>query len=272
MKPGVRKLIRTVQSHLFFLKEARDSFYYYSRRVLAKPHEAEFFALKFIPDDLPGCYVDIGANQGQSIESIKAMKPRVRVVSFEANRALAEKLRVRYCGDSAVSVFPYGLSDRADNRTLFVPVYRKFVYDGNASFDRDSATALYCSDTLFLFSRSKLQLRELDCSLQTLDEQQLEPLFIKIDVQGFEQRVVMGGLETIRRHEPILMIERLQDQPELAALLSSLGYEEYVFDDTGFQRGSASYAVNQLVMTERRSREVQLSSRRPVEGASLQTA
>jgi len=261
--PSVRKLIRSVQSHFYFLKEARDTFYYQSRRLRAVPHETEFFALRFIPDRLPGVYVDIGANQGQSIESIKVVKPGADIVSFEANQGLARKLQERYRGRGDIKVNAFGLSDQVDNKTLFVPVYRKFVYDGNASFNRADATALYNSDTLFWFTPTKLELKEVPCSLQRLDDQHLEPLFMKLDVQGFELNVVKGGLETIRRHEPILMIECLHDQPELAALLASLGYEEYMFDDAGFIKATSHGTLNQIVMTPRRAAEVQMSPQRP---------
>lgn len=261
MHPSVRKLIRSVQSHFYFLKDARDTFYYQSRRLRAVPHETEFLALKFIPDKLSGVYVDVGANQGQSIESIKVIKPSVDIVSFEANQGLARKLQDRYRGRSDITVNAFGLSDQVDKKTLFVPVYRKFVYDGNASLNRDDAIALYNSNYLYWFTPSKLELREVPCSLQRLDDQQLEPVFMKLDVQGFELNVVKGGLETIRRHEPILMIECLDPQSELAALLNSIGYEEYVFDETGFIRGKSSGAVNQILMTPRRAAEVKLSTR-----------
>jgi FkbM family methyltransferase len=258
----IRKLVRTVQSELFFLKEARDALYLHGRRLLAKPHEREFYALRFVPPSLPGVFVDVGANQGQSIESIKLMRPEARVVSFEANPGLASKLQQRYAGRRDITIRSYGLSDRVETRSLFVPVYRKFVYDGNASFDRESALALYNSDNLFRFDPSRLELRELDCSVQRLDEQGLEPLFIKIDVQGFEHRVILGGLETIRKHQPILMVECLYDHPELIALLRSIGYEEYVFDQQGFRRGrSTNGAINQIVMTQRRARDVIFSPR-----------
>ncbi len=56
----IRKLIRTVQSDLFFLKEARDALYLHGRRLLHRPHEREFYALRFIPRGLPGVFVDVG--------------------------------------------------------------------------------------------------------------------------------------------------------------------------------------------------------------------
>jgi FkbM family methyltransferase len=255
----MRKLIRTVQSEFSFLKDAKDSVYRHSRRLLSKPHETEFHALKFIPDSLRGSYVDIGANQGQSIESIKVIKPAARVYSFEANQLLACRLQARYRGRSDITVFSYGLSDDVQNRTLFVPVYRKFVYDGDASFDRMSAAALYNSDRFLWFSPKKLELKELSCSVQRLDDQNIDPLFMKLDVQGHELRVVNGGLETIKRYQPILMVEGLHHQPELSQLLSSLGYEEYVFDEAGFYHGRSSGAINQLLLTRRRAGEVILS-------------
>jgi FkbM family methyltransferase len=262
VNPSLRKLIRTVQSHLYFLKETRDVLYHQSRRIRGIPHEQEFLALKFIPDGLSGVYVDIGANQGQSIESIKVVKPSARIVSFEANQGLAEKLQARYRGRSDIQINAFGLSDEVDEKTLFVPVYRKFVYDGNASFDRDYALALYNSSYLYWFSPSALELREVPCSLKRLDDQNLEPLFMKLDVQGFEFNVVKGGIETIRRHEPILMIECLHDHREMADLLASLGYEEYIFDETGFVKGKSNGGLNQIVMTPRRTAVVQMSSRR----------
>lgn len=258
----IRKLIRTVQSDLFFLKEARDALYLHGRRLLHRPHEREFYGLRFVPPGLPGVFVDVGANQGQSIESIKFMRPDASVVSFEANPGLAEKLQRRYEGRGDIRVLPYGLSDRDESRSLFVPVYRKFVYDGNASFDRDNAVALYNSDNLFRFTPSRLELREVGCTVQRLDDQGLEPLFIKIDVQGFEHRVILGGVETIRKHQPILMVECLHDHRELMELLSSIGYQEYVFDALGFRRGrSTGGAINQIVMTERRAKQMICSPR-----------
>ena len=260
MNPSIYKLIRTIQSEFFFLKEAKDSLNRHRRRLLRKPHECEFHALKFIPDYLQGSYVDIGANQGQSIESIKVIKPGALVYSFEANQQLAAKLQVRYQGRTDVIVFPYGLSDGVKEQILFVPIYRKFVYDGDASFDRELAVALYNSNRLFRFTSRKLKIRELSCLVQRLDDQHIDPIFMKIDVQGFELRVIKGGLKTIKRCEPILMIERHHDQPELSQLLSSLGYEEYMFDETGFYRGRSSSTVNQLLLTRRRASEVVLSS------------
>jgi FkbM family methyltransferase len=251
---NLRKVVRTAQSYLHFMKTVKDAYYYHSRRILRRPHEVEFHALKLIPDDLPGSYVDVGANHGQSILSIRLMKPHARIYSFEANPLLARKLAARYQGDDSVTVFPYGLGNEDSRQPLFVPVYRKFVYDGDASFDRETATALLSPQTVYLFAPDKVEVREVMCEIRRLDDQKLAPLFLKIDVQGYEAQVVRGGFDTIRTHQPVLLMESWEQEPEVAKMLSALGYEEYLFDDVGFRRGRSANAVNRIFLTPDRAK------------------
>lgn len=249
-----------MQSEFSFLKEAKDFVYRIQRRLLTRPHEHEFRALKFIPDDLPGSYVDIGANQGQSIESIKKVKPKARVYSYEANPLLAEKLQKRYQKRDDIRVFAFGLGDEPKKMTLFVPVYKGFVYDGDSSLDPQMASALLTPERLYWFNPKQVELREVGCAIERLDEQNLDPVFIKMDVQGYESLVARGGIETFKRCEPVLMVERVYDHTELMSILDTLGYEEYLFDEHGFYPGSAPHALNQILMTPRRAAEVRRSA------------
>lgn len=56
--------------------------------------------------------------------------------------------------------------------------------------------------------------------------------FVKIDVEGYERRVILGGLETITRDRPMIVVEqndvRLPDEEPFAAkkLLEELGYRQ----------------------------------------------
>ena len=250
------KLIRTLQSELYFAKEWKDDYYYQSRKMRGQPHDADFQALQFIPDDLPGCYLDIGANQGQSIEAIKLFKPNARIHSFEPNPIPARKLQTRYAGRDDITIKPCGLADEKQTRTLYVPVYKKFVYDGLASFDRESAASWLNPERLYWFAPDKLELKAFDCITERLDDQCLEPLFIKIDVQGYEYQVIKGGMETIKRCEPILMVEDFFGNDDLVQLLQQLGYEQYVYDRTGFSQGNSQAVINTFLMTPHRAARV----------------
>jgi FkbM family methyltransferase len=259
----LKKLIRTVQSEFPFVSQAKESFYYHYRKLLSVPHERDFNALKFIPEQLPGCYIDAGANHGQSIESIKAVKPKARVFAFEPNRPLANRLQARYQSRADITILPFGLAEEKEQqRTLFVPVYKGYIYDGLASFDRDSAANWLSPNTLYWFSPDKLKLDESVCVTRRLDDQELQPIFIKIDVQGYEYQVVKGGLTTILRHEPILLIEDFHWDDKLGQLLHEAGYEQYLFDNNGFYRANPEWVLNAYLMTRRRAGTVRQSTRR----------
>jgi FkbM family methyltransferase len=50
--------------------------------------------------------------------------------------------------------------------------------------------------------------------------------FIKIDAEGFEEKVITGGLELFRRENPLVMIEISLDA-EALKILKDMGYKEY---------------------------------------------
>jgi FkbM family methyltransferase len=66
-----------------------------------------------------------------------------------------------------------------------------------------------------------------DVEIRTLDSYEFDNVgFIKIDVEGFEEEVLRGGVETITRCKPVMYIEddRLDKSASLRKYISSLGY------------------------------------------------
>ena len=67
----------------------------------------------------------------------------------------------------------------------------------------------------------------IDVEVRTLDSFGFENVgFIKIDVEGFEREVLMGGIQTILKSKPILYIEddRIPLRQALREMIKSLGY------------------------------------------------
>ncbi len=254
MDAKLKKAVRTLQSELPFLKRAKDSFYLHTRRMLRQPHENDFRALALIPDGQDRCYIDIGANQGQSIESILLFKPSAQLISFEPNPNLAMALANRYKIKTNISIVAQGLSDAPGELTLFVPSYKGFVYDALASLDRDAAASWISEQTVLGFTPDKLTIDETRCEVNTLDSHQLAPIFIKIDVQGHEYNVLNGGRETLRRYEPILLIETFRGDFRTVRLAEEMGYEEYYFDDSRLRKGESKNGPNSFLLTPGRAR------------------
>jgi len=252
MGERIRKGLRTLQSELPFLKELKDGACFHARRMLQTPHERDFAALRYLRPSANECFVDVGANQGQSIESILLAQPDATVVSFEATPTLGQKLARRYERYRNVRVVPKGLSDCAGHFTLFVPAYKGFVYDGLASFDREAATSWLNDERVFGFDPAKLVISEVACEIETLDAQKLAPLFIKVDVQGYEYNVLNGGRDTLRRYEPVLLLEAFKSDIRTVRLAEELGYNEYYFDGSYLRRGSPTKGPNSFLITPRR--------------------
>jgi len=66
--------------------------------------------------------------------------------------------------------------------------------------------------------------------LDTLDIDRSRLCFIKMDVEGFEARVIRGGSDTLSRYQPLIVFEQLQKEfregsTESIELLSQMGYK-----------------------------------------------
>jgi len=88
--------------------------------------------------------------------------------------------------------------------------------------------------------------------VRTLDAQNLSPGFIKIDVQGLEYDVLKGGLETLKRSSPILMVEQFGTDQRLTDLVTALGYVPYSFDGSRLQREPSRTSNTFLIPAERK--------------------
>lgn len=251
MNPKIKKALRTAQSYAPALKTAKDLGYRYGRRLLRIPHERDFHILKNVQfsDEV---FVDVGANHGQTIESVRLIRPDVKIISFEANPKLAKKLQLRYAGDPKVVVHDVGISDRPGDFRLYTPSYRGFVYDGLASLDQAEAVGWLSDATIYGFDARHQTVEETDCRVSMLDAFDIASAFLKIDVQGLEESAIRGGIETIRRHEPIILVEDLSKSPGVLEMLRPLGYEEFFVQGGRAARGRGPGA-NTLLMTSRRS-------------------
>jgi FkbM family methyltransferase len=251
-----RKLMRTLQSYFPPAAELKSALYRAERKLLQKPHEVEFEILKYLRFSDDECLVDVGANQGQSIESIRLFNKMTPLIAFEPNSLLAARLKRRYAKyASQTEIRACGLSDVHEAKELHVPVYRGYVYDGLASFDRSAAEGWLNSTTVFLFSEKRLHLNKLPCDVETLDEQKLAPGFIKVDVQGLECKVIKGGLATLKAFEPVLLLESPGQSAEMEHILRRLGYSEFRWERGRLHAGRGNSWM-WLFLTARRLRDL----------------
>jgi FkbM family methyltransferase len=252
----IQKALRTAQHFLPGGRDGREVVSRVIRRLGRKLHEPDFAALRLFPSGQ--LFLDVGANYGQTAASMRLLHPEARIVSYEPNTELAAKISELFRSDAKVAVKPIGLSDTAGQFDLYVPYYGNFPYPGLASLSEHEARSWLSSETLYFFRPENVHIKKIQCRIGTLDEQQLAPYFIKIDVQGAEFEMLQGGATTLRHHHPILLIESPGRDPRIAAFLASLGYQEFEFVDGRFlqriSRGTNSFFLTADRQAELRAR------------------
>lgn len=249
---AIDKLVRTLQADFPFLLDAKFAVRSLVSRALKRPHDADFRALALFPDIDGALYLDVGANRGQSIEAILMFTRRSCIWSFEPNPLLCERLNRRFHQQERVVVQDFGLGDEEGAFKLYVPYYKKWMYDGLASFKREFA-ADWLKDRVYGYQERHLSIREVDCRVRRLDDvifaggAALAPFFIKLDVQGYELKALTGGERTLRSHEPILLIESPDE--ETCHFLHARGYQPYSYTDGQLKPGALG-VINTFFMTD----------------------
>ena len=193
-------------------------------RLLAQPHEPEFGLLGLI--GRPGAIVvDIGANRGQTIESLRMVLDSPRVVAIEPNPMLAEHLRRRY---PEVVVHNQGIALEGGFSRLYIPRYGHTWFDTRASLVVEGPNRFLDHAMFAWFRPERGHVEEIDVPIGPLDSLGLQPKIIKIDVEGQDELAVRSGLRSIEEHRPALLIER--PAAPTSSLLRRLGYTACCFE------------------------------------------
>jgi FkbM family methyltransferase len=164
--------------------------------------------------------LDIGANRGQFAYFLRRYSSNV--ICFEPQPHLASYLR-RSLGDAA-AVRECALSDTAGRGILHVP-----TIDGERDNDGLASLKYVQIDS----QPCKLIEVEICC----LDDIGLSDVgFIKIDVEGLETNVLRGGIRSIERDRPALLVESERRHScgapqSVFALLDGIGYRGYFWLD-----------------------------------------
>ena len=189
----MRKLVRSVQVFFPVLQDARWVAQRSYHRLRGRPVDASYAALRWLSLRPDALLLDVGANRGQSIEAMWMFRPSARIISFEPNRVLAQRLADTYTREKNIEVRNLALGAEPGRFDLHLPVYRRWTFDGLASLDPREAHDWLSPDNLYFFDAKHLRLKTTPCRVERLDALELAPSFIKHDVQGLGYEVLQGG-------------------------------------------------------------------------------
>ena len=140
-------------------------------------------------------FMDIGANVGH--HSIFLSKFASQVLAFEPYPKvnMQFKQQIAHNNISNIQIFETGLSDRRETLNYYAPTGNN---EGIGSFDESSIGK---GNT----SYGKLELQEGDQVIESDSWKNIK--LIKIDVEGFEKKVIKGLMRTIEEERPVIVCE-----------------------------------------------------------------
>jgi len=189
--------------------------------------EREFLKKFLKPGDL---FVDIGANIGLfSLIAARAIGPSGKVFAFEPTGRIYGRLThsVRLNAFQNISCFRLALSDRTGQQDFFM--YK----DG---FDAWNSFALPASG--WAFKHERVACETWDC-FALANDLLGKVVMVKLDVEGWEARVLRGAAQTLRRDDAPLMQVEFTDAAAASAgssckdlyrILEDFGYLMFVYD------------------------------------------
>ena len=208
-------------------------------------HEPDFALFGKFQKDM-GTVLDIGANWGYSVGSMRAAGCDCPVLSFEVLSAFEPCLKaVREYLRSDYDYVMVGLGDRPDQVEFLIPTVGKncltalttaqwrgmpaSTIDGIVSNMVNYADA-YLKDAKDLephVVKVLAKIETLDNILASYrgDVPLVKISAIKIDVEGFEAEVLSGGRQTISKYLPMLMLEGGNRLASVANILQGLDYK-----------------------------------------------
>jgi FkbM family methyltransferase len=200
--------------------------------------------------------LDIGANMGQYACRLSDYIKTGKIYSFEpfypnytSLCSMKKTLRLKNVEPLHIAV-----SDKKGALKLMIPIINDNLIVGTQAVleqfrHSDYKNVKYCEETV---------------AVETIDnfvaEKKLSKIdFIKIDTEGAEIAVLNGGLETIKKHLPVLSIEISPSSSELN-FLYAMGYESFFMSDKKLvpfdQNGNKDRLSGNLILINKTKRSL----------------
>jgi FkbM family methyltransferase len=210
---------------------ASRRFFVLARYLLRRPHDPDFAAFANWKDN-SGVFLDVGANSGTSALSFRIYNRAMPIVSIEPNPYHEPDLRLL---GHLLKGFNYRMLAAGDDQghlSLNVPFFRKVPLTGLASGldDQEAGLSWWVKEHLANGEEAEIHVESVSVPILPLDQLNLSPAIVKIDVEGMELIVLRGLAKTLERCRPLLLLETPKDFDEVAAYLATWSYEPRAYD------------------------------------------
>jgi len=191
-------------------------------------HEEDFQIFSHF-DKKNTLFLDIGANDGISAKTFRLYNKLSKILSIEINPINQKKLKKLKCEIDNYDFKMIGASSVNSKALLYQAYFKNFHL---SSFDSLSFDEIYESLKTSLFDKKRLKyikIKKKKVSLIKLDQLNLKPDIIKIDIQGHEMNALKGLIKTIKKYRPLLLVEFNKDSLKIIKFLKRYDYKPFVY-------------------------------------------
>ena len=194
------------------------------------PHEEDIYLFSNL-NGVSGMVLDLGANAAVFSSSLFQVNQSLRVQSWEPNKKMRPFLRAtKVLHPLRFSYRMLGAGVKSEQIDLHIPVAPDKDMTPSGSLDPEEFEKDYVQERLleesgenegYSFIKQKVKVAR-------VDDFNLQPVAVKIDVEGFELQALQGMQATLERCSPLLMIED-NNADRWFGFLKDLGYILYSY-------------------------------------------
>lgn len=184
-------------------------------------HENDYLLFRNFQSMPDIAIIDCGASCGQSVMSFLYNTTYMKIYCFEPNPICVSMLRIIEEQSSRVRLFPYGVSDEVGHVDFYS--YDNGI-DFSGSFAYDFLRERFPKDkTISSVSIKCVTVDSLENELGVVH-------FVKLDVEGYEYRALLGMKNIIEKYQPVLLIERNMINYNEIRLFLNTRYNFFIYD------------------------------------------
>lgn len=208
------------------------------------PQDKDYLALKkLFKTNEKGTFVDVGGNIGLSSASFREIGfKKNEILIFEPNKLLIKNYLSKIKNHYNLKIFPFGLSNKKEIKTLYQANYYNLPIHVNNSFSESYILEKIKNNypkkyKNFKYTKKKYKLDKFDNV-----NYKKKISFIKIDVEGFDHLVIRGMQNFLKKNKPVFLIEFNKSNFYIIWEILNKNYDcfSYNIDKNNFKRLSKS--------------------------------
>jgi len=189
--------------------------------------------------------LDIGAKDGDTARIFRHYFPAAAIHCFEPHpQSFAALTTWASQQTPAVHCYPYALGDQSGNAELYVSGSRLAI----ASLLPPLAWRMANPDFAAALTTIPVTVRRLDEAVVELEL--VDELLVKIDAEGFDKQVILGGMAVLQRAAACIvevhLWDRYGDQPSLREIMDLLAAADLSYAGTLHQGQQMTGAVSYI--------------------------